>query len=61
MSKILKWLSDHRYIFLMNPKGWTEEKEAEYQQWAWRQPDAGRDQRMLNLDPKYREPPQWLK
>ncbi len=39
MKKIIKWLSDHRYIFCMNPKGWTEEKEASYKKWADKQPN----------------------
>lgn len=60
-SRIMEWLSEHRYIFGMMPKDWNDEKEAEYQRWAWRQPNADGYQRMLRLDPKYREPPQWLK
>lgn len=32
--KLIQFLSDHRYYFGMNPKGWTDEDEKEYQAWA---------------------------
>lgn len=39
IKEIMRWISDHRYIFLMNPKGWTEQDEIEYQKFAWKHGD----------------------
>jgi len=39
IKKIIDWISSHRYIFGMSPKGWNDEKEAEYQEWARTQGD----------------------
>jgi hypothetical protein len=39
LNSFVMWLSDHRWLFCMKPKGWTERDEAEYLEWENQQPN----------------------
>jgi len=37
LDRVIKWLSDHRYMLCMKPKGWTEQDENDYLAWSQKQ------------------------
>jgi len=36
---LINWFNAHRWIFCMNPAGWSVDDEQDYQDWLKQQPD----------------------